>query len=244
MRRLRRLSRDGGRLTHRLEFVWQTLISPSLCLPFVLPPVDLCIRRPRSTPEERNEDPWNEMPKAALPATHRENVADKEQETNRAEPLGVMRIVWLYFTADGSINLPATQCGHAFPPNSAYVPNYTPGALYPLKMERSVLRKGAEENITCVKNRLPLGCRAGGITSLIHSGGGQGDEEWQVLSSGLCVDLPCMRRCGKLSEIVTLTKNYLWGWAEKKSRHTTLYFYLCKDFHRHSTFPQSLTLIA
>lgn len=31
------------------------------------------------------------------------------------EPSGVMRIVWLHFTADGRINLPATRCGQAFP---------------------------------------------------------------------------------------------------------------------------------
>lgn len=31
------------------------------------------------------------------------------------QPFGVMRIVWLHFTADGRINLPATRCGQAFP---------------------------------------------------------------------------------------------------------------------------------
>lgn len=75
-----------------------------------------------------------------------------------------------------------------------------------------MLRKGAEENSTCVKNRLPMGCREGlrqHISNPQWRGGGQGDKEWQVLSSGLYVDLPCMERCWELSGIVALTKNYL-----------------------------------
>lgn len=74
-----------------------------------------------------------------------------------------------------------------------------------------MLRKGAEENSTCVKNRLPMGCREGLRQHIFNPqwrGGGQGDKEWQVLS-GLYVDLPCMEGCGELTVIVALTKNYL-----------------------------------
>lgn len=102
------VSHDGGRLTHRVGLIWQTLISPSLSLPFAVPPVDLRICRPRSTLEKRNEDPWNEMPNAAFLVTWRKKCErtkkrkakkhmEEEEEVVVEEELQTIEENWVIF---------------------------------------------------------------------------------------------------------------------------------------------------
>lgn len=117
-------SHDGGRLTHT-EWGWNDrLWSLPLCLSLLLfPPVDFCICRPTSTLEKQNEDPWNEMPNAALLVTRigggvklwqRKDQKRKNERKGEAKLLAITTSVRVQFTADGLINLPSSQCGQAF----------------------------------------------------------------------------------------------------------------------------------
>lgn len=184
--------------SHRVELIWQTLISPSLSLPFAIPPVDFCICRPTSTLEKQNEDPWNEMPNTALLVTWRRKKKknlwqrkDKKRRRSRpnywpwwevcefSSPLMGMLIFLQYNMVRHSQSV-GTKCGLG--------PKLHPGGTLPFKKWIGNCCKKSQKNSGCVTNRRQTGCGEGRRRrnpKSIGVGRCQGDQDWWVLPLGL-----------------------------------------------------------